>query len=239
MGLASNLAKLVSKISSGGLLSLSGLENTGADGQILTRASGAWVPQNAPAGGFGNMQVFTASGTFTVPAGVSKVKVTLVGGGGGGGNGSGTNGNRGSGGGGGGGAIKVITGLTPGGTVSVTVGAGGASATAGGTSSFGAYCSATGGGAGASNAVYVSPNGGVGSGGDLNFYGSGAIQATATYNPGGSSFLGGSNYTSNSSVPGNGTAGNLYGGGGGGAYCSNTSTYTGGAGGAGVVIVEY
>jgi len=34
-------------------------------------------------GGFSNIQVFTASGTFTVPANVTKAKVTVVGGGGG------------------------------------------------------------------------------------------------------------------------------------------------------------
>jgi hypothetical protein len=40
---------------------------------------------NLPAGGFSNMQVFTSSGTFTVPAGITKVKVTVISGGGGGG----------------------------------------------------------------------------------------------------------------------------------------------------------
>jgi len=34
-------------------------------------------------GGFSNMQVFTSTGTFTIPAGVTKVKVTVIGGGGG------------------------------------------------------------------------------------------------------------------------------------------------------------
>ena len=154
-------------------------------------------------GGISNMQVFTSSGTFTVPAGITKVKVTVVGGGGGasfgvggtsgntssfgaycsatggapgsgaGGTGSGgtinfsgqagaaivingiscsaswgvqggvslfggsygsgayaSGGTVGGGGGGyagsgGGAAIEIISGLTPGGTVSVTVGAGG------------------------------------------------------------------------------------------------------------------
>ncbi len=77
-------------------------------------------------GGFGNLQVFSANGTFTVPAGVTRVKVTVVGGGGGGGNilYAGSNG-----GGGGGGAVKIVSGLTPGGTVSVTVGAGGSGGT--------------------------------------------------------------------------------------------------------------
>jgi hypothetical protein len=83
-------------------------------------------------------QVFTSSGTYTVPTGVTAVKVTVVGGGG---NGGGVTGQRsGAGGGGGGGiAIEYVTGLTPGDTVSVTVGG------VAGTSSFGAFCSATGG----------------------------------------------------------------------------------------------
>ncbi len=129
-------------------------------------------------------EVFTSSGTFTVPAGVTACKVTVVGGGGGGGKAFGTV-SASAGGAGGGTAIKWITGLTSGSTVSVTIGAGGAgsrgttavTATAGGTSSFGSYCSATG-GAGAANstsndnAVVDTLNiGGVGTGGDLNING--------------------------------------------------------------------
>jgi len=37
------------------------------------------------AGGFSNMTVYTANATFTIPAGITKIKVTLVGGGGAGG----------------------------------------------------------------------------------------------------------------------------------------------------------
>jgi len=61
-------------------------------------------------------QLFTASGTFTVPSGITAVKVTFIG----------------SGGGGGGGGSYAST--SPGG-----------SGTSGGTSSFGSYISATGG----------------------------------------------------------------------------------------------
>ena len=128
-------------------------------------------------------EVFTSSGTFTVPAGVTACKVTVVGGGGGSGCASGS-GSCTGGGHGGGTAIKWITGLTPGATVAVTVGAGGAggatsgtNGSAGGTSSFGSYCSATGG----DGSIAQSSNGysvndqftlpGVGSGGDLNIYG--------------------------------------------------------------------
>lgn len=68
----------------------------------------------------GRGQVFTANGTFTIPTGVTALKVTVVGGGGGGPVG----GNFG--GGGGATAIKWLTGLTAGNTLAVTIGAGGA-----------------------------------------------------------------------------------------------------------------
>ena len=67
---------------------------------------------------------FTSSGTFSVPSGVTTTDVLLVAGGGGGGNGSSQNG---AGGGGGGGLIFFPAyPITPGGTITVTVGCGGA-----------------------------------------------------------------------------------------------------------------
>jgi hypothetical protein len=88
-----------------------------------------------------------------IPVSITKVKVTVVGGGGNGGTSAArpnnlvVNQTRYSGGGGGGGtAIEVIP--FPSGTnVAVTVGG------AGGTSSFGAYCSATGGAAGETSSI--------------------------------------------------------------------------------------
>lgn len=93
---------------------------------------------------FANSQTFTASGTFVVPAGVTRVLVEGCGGGGGGGAASGAS----AGGGGGGGADSPprIVVVTPGASVTVTIGAGGAGGTiaangatggAGGTSYFG------------------------------------------------------------------------------------------------------
>jgi hypothetical protein len=171
---------------------------------------------NLPAGGFSNMQVFTSSGTFTVPTGITKVKVTVVGGGGGSSayySGSGA-----------GAAIEIISNLTPGANVTVTVGAGGAIGSTGGTSSFGAFCSATGG----------SPQnpGGIGSGGQLNFRGQGSggnghVTGSPERSAGGNSIFGGGGGMNN-------PAGGPYGGG-----AASGADNNGSAGGAGVVVVEW
>jgi hypothetical protein len=99
------------------------------------------------------MQVFTSSGTFTVPAGVYLVRAKVVGGGGGGG---GAASDGAAAGGGGGGYAEGLVAVSPGQEISVTVGAAGAGGAAGnntggagGTSSFGAHLSATGGAGGA------------------------------------------------------------------------------------------
>ena len=128
----------------------------GTANNILVSDGTNWVSGSATSfgigvsGGGGRGTIYTANGTFTVPLGVSQVKVTVIGGGGGfmispnlqyGGNG-----------GPGGTAIKYVTGLTAGQTIAVTVGTKGASANAytgaagsGSPSSFGAYAVATGG----------------------------------------------------------------------------------------------
>ena len=189
----------------------------GTNGNVLVSNGTVWLSQAITTGtGFGNWQIFSNVGTstFTVPAGVTKVKVTVVGGGGGGGPSASSY----SGGGGGGTAIKIITGLTPLANVTVTVGSGGVLANAGTTSSFGAYCSASGGGYGASDTPGV---GGIGSSGDLNIGGQSGMHDYDAYATGGSSFMGG-----------------------GGAYGANGRQYGGGGGAgangaSGIVIVEY
>lgn len=188
----------------------------GSSGNVLASNGTTWSSTTIQTG-FSNVQVFTSSGTFTVPAGITRAKVTVVGGGGSGASGVG------GGGGGGGTAIEIVTGLTPGGTVTVTVGG------VAGTSSFGAYCSATG---GATVTSIVGGAGGVGSGGDINLSGSGGGgggtgSGFSVYGTGGSSSFGGGGYGAVNSVGGNG--GNYGGGGAGG----------GGVGAGGVVIVEY
>ncbi|MGX1196401.1 hypothetical protein [Parvibaculum sp. MBR-TMA-1.3b-4.2] len=106
-------------------------------------------------------QAFTSSGTWTKPAGLSEnalVQVEIWGGGGGGAGG-------GSGGGGGGGGYNraVFRASAIADSVSVTIGAGGATGTAGGTTSFGAYLNAYGGGGGENS----TSGGGGGGGGQM------------------------------------------------------------------------
>lgn len=194
------------------------IASVGTTGQILTSNGAAALPTfQAPASsGFTNIAVYTSSGNWSVPSGVTKAKVTVIGGGGGGGyyNLGGLN----SGGGGGGTAIEYVTGLS--GTISVTVGAGGAKGTTGatgGTSSFGSYCSASG-GTGGENSQFGEGQGvgGVGSGGSINFTGGfGAV-------------TNGSNVSCGISFMSAG-AGQLYGGGG----------IPAGDGAAGIVFIEY
>lgn len=189
-----------------------------------------------------NGQVFTSNGTFTVPAGVTKAKVTVVGGGGGG-YATDTASLQPAGGGGGGATIHFITGLIPGDTIAVTIGSGGtgglqggSAATSGGTSSFGSYCSATGGAAAVSN---TPGDGGVGSNGSLNIPGIPG-GGNAVYpgvglwsSPGGSSIFGaGAKSIFNNGSTRNGSG---YGGAGNGALHPNA----GGNGTSGVVMVEW
>jgi hypothetical protein len=204
---------------------------TAGSGISVTNGSGAITIASTAAGGFSNMDVFTAPGTWTNPGNITKVKVTVVGGGGGGGGRS----TR-SGGGGGGAAIEVIP--FPSATnVTVTTGAAGAAGpgnsdgSAGGTSSFGPYCSATG-GAGGNSSPGVS--GGSGSGGQLNFPG----QRSTSGGGGGDSIMGTGGTAGPASIPRVGTPGNNYGGGGG-IGGDNNADAAGGAGAAGVIIVEY
>jgi len=107
-------------------------------------------------------EMFTSSGTYNVPAGITKVLIELVGSGGGGASrGINTSG----GGGGGGGFVRSIAAVTGGGTETITIGAAGiggvgvsVNGTAGSNCTFGTKVTGNGGGFGLAT-------GGAGSGG--------------------------------------------------------------------------
>ena len=218
------------------------LQNIAA-GNVVTSVNGSTGAVTITSGG-GKGQAFTSNGTFTIPTGITTIKVTVVGGGGNGGaatySGTCNNGSA-AGGGGGGAAISYLTGLTPANTLSVTVGgAGGTSSVASGTQSI-STISATGGATGAANSGSSSVSGGLGglgSGGTINIRGGGGGAGSNRIEggSGGASILGGGAYTYTGI--GNGIAGGAYGGGGGGGIGSNSNS-SGGAGAAGVVLFEW
>jgi len=203
-------------------------------------------------------RVFTTTSTWTKPASLTRIKVTVVGGGASAGPSIATGGGQQSGGGGGGSggaSIKLIEAADLGATITATIGTGGVGQSsnngiAGATSSFGTHCSATGGSPGAGCPAGAAWNadggaGGAGSGGDINFDGgSGNCAAGGTYGSegagggGGSTIFGGGGKAS--PIGAAGGAGRGYGaGGGGGANNENTgSAVDGGSGKAGIIIVE-
>lgn len=203
--------------------------------------------------GTGNVWIFSSPGTWFKPAGLKRIKVTVIGGGGSSSAGSTPPylGAKVSGGGGGGAAIKFMPASSIPGPVTVTIGAGGPSAgapapiTPGGTSSFGAHASATG-GTSARHPVSgpdtnITP-GGTGSGGDINISGGhggyfGISLGSVTDATSGTSLLSGSKLVTNGypsaalagTDPGQGATG----------FGGQPGYYgTGADGAAGIVIVE-
>jgi hypothetical protein len=128
----------------------------GTSGNVLVSNGTSWTSGTLTAVQL-REQLFLSSGSWTAPAGVTRVNLVVIGGGGGGGgynSGGGTND------GGNGGPAGVAVGsatVVPGTAYTVTIGAAGTgggtnvNGTAGSTSSFGALMSATGGGAGLTN----------------------------------------------------------------------------------------
>jgi hypothetical protein len=195
-----------------------------------------------------HVQVFPSNGTFTIPTGVTLVKVTVVGGGGAGGGGTITANNAGQGGGSAAATVKWLSGLTPGNTLAVTIGAGGTGVSAangnpGGVSSVASgtqiitTLSANGGTGGQTFNLGPGSGGAAGVNGDLNLGGNtgGFFNANNGGAGAGSIFAGGAIITPAGT---NGAAGMSPGAGGSGGG-SGSGNSTGGAGANGVVIFEW
>ncbi|MGN8176238.1 T9SS sorting signal type C domain-containing protein [Flavobacterium sp. 22076] len=207
---------------------------------------------------------FTTSGSMVVPAGITQVNVSAWGGGGSGGGASPTATNGRSGGGGGGGAYATQSNIavTPGNTLNVVVGAGGAASTGngnpGGNSTItelsgsifaagGAGGTGNGGAGGAGGTVAASKGSTITAGGNGTnggsvllglLLGSGTGGNGGTPNPGASGGAGGAGHPTVLLTTLAGNAGGELGGGGGGAV-SASNPQNGGAGARGQVNVVF
>jgi hypothetical protein len=192
----------------------------GSSGNVLMSNGTTWASTAIVAGGLTNLAVFTSSGTWTVPPGITRCKVTVTGGGGGAGNAYA--------GAAGGTAIGIVN--LSGSFATITVGAGGAANTTGaaGTSSFvyGAITvSATGGTSGNTGTSFSPTTGGGGSGGDINVTGGPGAALAGITATGGASFWGGGDTWTGASAYGSG-----------GGWYTNIGTV---AGRSGIVVIEF
>jgi len=183
-------------------------------------------------------QTFTSSGSFTVPAGATSIKVECWGAGGAGG-GSTINHSGGSGGGGGGYTAHVLT-VTPGQVISYTVGtrgtgSSGSDGTAGTASSF-LTLTANGGGGGDADKGTAGA-GGSATGGVINTTGGSGSIGSNKGGDGGNGANGGDGGSGGSNA--NGTSGTAPGGGGGGGEAFGLIPYSGGNGAVGQIKVTY
>lgn len=237
-----------------------GVVQLATSAQMLTGTSTSLVPPVSAISAqlpFRGIQTYSTAGTvtWTVPSGVTKAWVYVSGGGGGGGGATSSTGAAGGGGGGGATGLKLLSlvGVT---SVSVTVGAGGAGGIGnntgvnGSTTSFGSFITANGGAGGApsnGSSTFSGAGGTTVTGGDVTVPGgagkfslvnSGSL---ASAGPGGDSYFGkgygAPNVTGTAVTSLAGFAG-LLGAGGSGAAVYN-ATATGGAGGAGYVLILY
>ena len=216
-----------------------------ADGSDLTHGKVKWEMASIPNG----IQVFDTTGSWTVPAGVTRARVSAWGGGGGGG-GASDCGGAGFGGGAGGYGQSIVS-VTPGESVSVTIGAGG-------TAGVGGSNKTNGGSGGNTTFKTITANGGSGGSSDCGTTdlatAGGSATATVTISGGtgglggyftdgsaggygGSAPMGGSGgaFRKNSDDKGFGDDGDVPGGGGAGGNGHGA----GGAGAHGRVVVEY
>lgn len=232
-----NLAdmKVIGNVSGGaatpaevGVLDEDDMASDSATGLVTQQSVKAFVE-----GKITGLEVFEASGTFTAPAGITQVVVTLVGAGAGGGGGENDGGNSGGGGGGGETVLMQPYTVTPGNGYTVTVGSGGGGGAtspgggaggAGGASSFDGSLTAAGGGAG--QRADDSGTGGAGGGS--------ALDGSGLSGGGSTGFKGGDGADTPSSGDGGGGGGSLFGTGGDGGNPGAGSNATGyGAGGGG------
>jgi len=205
--------------------------------------------------------IYTSSDTFVVPGGVTKVRVTAIAAGGGGG-GTNSGGDCGGGGGSGGQVINCpVSGLTPGASITVTIGSAGAGGvgaaigSAGGNLTFGSYITLTGGGAGAPGGTGTAgaagtsttpfhasayTSGYAGGTGATGTAASGASDKAAGLTSGSSTGnqVGHFGYGGSGNTTGDGTAAGGYGCGGGGAMQAGAPR-TGGNGSGGYIMVEW
>ena len=194
-------------------------------------------------------QTFTSDGTFTVPAGVTKILVTAFGGGGGGDSydiGGGQGGDR---------VIKKAYSVAPGTVIPITIGTGGAEGTDGGATVVGNLVTLAGGGKGGSPKSHRGSPGGPSSTNGMDspmanggYGGSSGYYSTTEYRGGGG---GGGGYGqggnggygtgSGGYYAGDGANGGIGAGGGAGGRARDGGKYNGdgGNGGNGIVIIEW
>jgi len=224
------------------------LGNPAEDGYLLssladgTRSWVAPADETAPQT-FDNIEVFSSSGTWTRPTGITKVIVEAWGGGGGGGGGNSTP-HGGAGGGSGAYGYGIYSSIS--GNISVTIGSGGTGGGTGSTGNSGSTTTVSGGGmpsgctcAGGSGGAHYTASGGAGgsagAGWNLGIDGQrGGGSSAGLYGAGGSSPRGGGGGAGGFPSITTGYAGNSPGGGGGGG-----GTSTGGAGASGKVIIRW
>ncbi|MBO9331871.1 hypothetical protein GHR37_22245 [Achromobacter xylosoxidans] len=235
-----------------------------ADGKRYRRSSGggAWFPIGDAFLDVSNRcAVFTANGTFTVPLGVTLLRVSGCAAGGGGGGGAGYVANfqfHGAGGGAGQPIQKAAYSVTPLTTINIAIGgagAGGAGGSIGNAGSIGAAggdttlsgaitLTLTGGGGGFGGTSGGPAFGGTGFPRGSSAFG-GQVASASSFNPSGAGASGpfggggGSVAASSFTVPGYGAFGFGAGGGGGAAPSSSVAGGAGGNGAPGIIILEW
>lgn len=229
------LTSLSSTPSGAGIIPVANLGSGTPSASTILKGDGIW-------GYSSNVQVFTASGTFTAPSGITKVYLSMVGGGGGA---YGTSSGSGPGGAGGNWVLNYPYTVTPGNNYTVTIGAGGLgriegsrSATAGSSTSFDTITVA-GGAVASSSGATTNPDGldaSTTTGGKYYQKGGagGATSGTTGGGGGGTPFGAGANGGTSNNAGTSGSANTGTGGSG-----AGSSGNTGGDGGSGLVIVMY